>query len=106
MTSQPISRRSPISQELTTEIVDGQPDRYDTNHQSGSSRARSSVGPRPSPAPTTARLSNERRPGGRMRPAMTHFQGDFASGQRSRLVPVVVLGTFASRGAADTSSYH
>ena len=97
MTSQPISRQSPISEEFATETVDGQPDRRDVNHRSERSRGQPSVGPRPSPAPTAAPSSLNRRPGRRVQPAMTHFQGDFASGQRTRPVAFVVAGTFATR---------
>ena len=105
MTTQPISHQSPISEELATETIDGQADRRDVHHQSEPSRGRSSVGPRPPFAPTAAPSSLNRPPGGGMQPAMTHFLGDFASGQRTRLVPVVVVGTFATRRAASTSRH-
>ena len=104
MISQPISRQSPPSEQLTTETVDGQPDRHHADHQSEPSRLRSPVHPRPASAPKTAPSSLNGRPVGRVQLAMTHFQGDFASGQRTRSVPVVVVGTFAT--LTNTSTYH
>lgn len=55
---------------------------------------------------TAAPSSFEGQPGGRRELAMTHFQGDFACGQRARSAPMVVVGTFATRRWAKRSAAH
>ena len=45
---------------------------------------------------TTAQLSSGAWADGRRQLAMTHFQGDFACGQRTRVVAVVMVGSFAA----------
>lgn len=41
-----------------------------------------------------------------VRLAMPYFQGDFARGQRTRAVPVAVVGSFANQRAANSSAEH